>query len=134
MTEQPQPTVWPALRYDDAAGAIRFLVDVCGFREALVVPGEDPADVMHAELRWPEGGGVMLGSTKFCEGVHALMRPGGTSVCVVSDRVDEIHSAVVAAGAEVVSPLEDTDYGSHTFTVRDAEGNLWTFGTYRGAP
>jgi uncharacterized glyoxalase superfamily protein PhnB len=30
--------------------------------------------------------------------------------------------------------LHDTDYGSHTFTTRDPEGNLWTFGTYRGAP
>ena len=28
----------------------------------------------------------------------------------------------------------DTDYGSRDFTVRDPEGNLWSFGTYRGAP
>jgi uncharacterized glyoxalase superfamily protein PhnB len=40
----------------------------------------------------------------------------------------------VAAGTDVVRPLEDTDYGSHTFTTRDPEGNLWTFGTYRGVP
>jgi uncharacterized glyoxalase superfamily protein PhnB len=135
MTQQlqPQPTVWPALRYDDAPGAVRLLVDVFGFRAALVVPGED-GDVMHAELRWPEGGGVMLGSTKFCEGVHAAMKPGATSVCVVSDHVDEIHAKVVAAGTAIVEELNDTDYGSHTFTARDPEGNLWTFGTYRGAP
>jgi uncharacterized glyoxalase superfamily protein PhnB len=25
----------------------------------------------------------------------------------------------------------DTDYGSRDFTVRDPEGNLWAFGTYR---
>lgn len=132
-----KPTVWPALRYDDAPGALRFLVDVLGFRETMVVPDDSPdgtADITHAELRWPEGGGVMLGSTKHCEGVHAQMRPGVASVYVVSDHVDEVHDRCVAAGADVVSDLEDTDYGSHTFTVRDPEGHLWTVGTYRGAP
>lgn len=126
------PTVWPALRYDDAPGALRFLIDVLGFREALVVP-DDTGDITHAELRWTEGGAVMLGSTKHREGVHAQMRPGVASVYVVSDRVDEIHERCRAAGADIVSGLEDTDYGSHTFTVADPEGNHWTIGTYRGA-
>jgi uncharacterized glyoxalase superfamily protein PhnB len=105
---------------------------VLGFRETLVVP-DDSGDITHAELRWPEGGAVMLGSTKHRDGTQALMRPGATSVYVVSDRVDEIYQRVRAAGAELVGELEDTDYGSHTFTLRDAEGNLWTIGTYRGA-
>jgi uncharacterized glyoxalase superfamily protein PhnB len=125
-------TVWPALRYDDAPGALRLLVDVFGFREALVVP-DDSGDITHAELRWPEGGGVMFGSSKHCDAAHAPLRPGATSVYVVTDQVDEVHARCVAAGVEVVNPLEDTDYGSHTFGVRDPEGNLWTFGTYRGA-
>jgi hypothetical protein len=29
---------------------------------------------------------------------------------------------------------QDEDYGSRGFTARDPEGNLWSFGTYRGAP
>jgi uncharacterized glyoxalase superfamily protein PhnB len=37
-----------------------------------------------------------------------------------------------AAGAEVVRELRYEDYGSLGFTVRDPEGNLWSFGTYRG--
>jgi hypothetical protein len=91
MSEQPQPTVWPALRYDDAPGAVRFLVDVFGFREAPVVPG-DGGDVVHAESRWPEGGGVMLGSTKFTEGTHAEMKPGVNAVYVVTDDVDGVYA------------------------------------------
>jgi uncharacterized glyoxalase superfamily protein PhnB len=129
----PQPTVWPALRYDDAPGALRFLTDVLGFREALVVP-DDAGDITHAELRWPEGGAVMLGSTKHREGPHAVISAGTASTYVVTDRVDELYQRVRDAGAEIVSELEDTDYGSHTFGLRDPEGNLWTFGTYRGAP
>lgn len=39
--------------------------------------------------------------------------------------------------ADVVQPPHDTEFGagvgSSTFTTRDPEGNLWTFGTYRGA-
>jgi len=132
-TETPPPTVWPGLRYDDAPGALRFLVDVLGFREALVVP-DDSGDIAHAELRWPEGGGVMLGSSKHTDGVHGEMRPGATSVYLVSDRVDTIYQRVQLAGGSMARELEDTDYGSHTFTVRDPEGNLWTVGTYRGAP
>jgi uncharacterized glyoxalase superfamily protein PhnB len=132
-TEAPAPTVWPALRYNDAPGALRFLVDVLGFRETLVVP-DDAGDITHAELRWPEGGAVMLGSTKHRDGAQALKRPGATSAYVVSDHVDDVYARAEAAGAEIVSELEDTDYGSHTFTVRDPEGNLWTIGTYRGAP
>ncbi|MGB9280034.1 MAG: VOC family protein [Pseudonocardiaceae bacterium] len=37
------------------------------------------------------------------------------------------------AGAEVVRGLKDEDYGSRGFTVRDPEGTLWSFGSYRGA-
>jgi uncharacterized glyoxalase superfamily protein PhnB len=29
-----------------------------------------------------------------------------------------------------VRELIDTDYGSREFSVRDPEGNLWSFGTY----
>jgi uncharacterized glyoxalase superfamily protein PhnB len=127
-----QPTVWPALRYDEAPAALRFLVDVFGFREALVVP-DDSGDITHAELRWPEGGAVMFGSTKHTEEGHDAMRSGVGFVYVVTDHVDEVYARARAAGADVTREPEDTDFGSHTFSVRDPEGNHWTFGTYRGA-
>jgi uncharacterized glyoxalase superfamily protein PhnB len=38
----------------------------------------------------------------------------------------------VKSGATLVRELNDTDYGSHEFACRDPEGNLWSFGTYRG--
>ncbi|MBB4685248.1 VOC family protein [Amycolatopsis jiangsuensis] len=129
-----QPTVWPAIRYDDAPAAIRFLVDVLGFEETLVVPGDETREVAHAELRWPEGGGMMLGSTGGdCDGIHDAMKPGTGAVYVVSDRVDEVYARVREAGGEITMALHDTDYGSHTFSLRDPERNSWTVGTYRGA-
>ncbi len=128
------PTVWPALRYTDARAAIRFLVEAFGFDETLVVPGEGDRDIAHAELRWPlGGGGIMLGSTSHVEGVHDQMRAGTGWVYVVTDDPDALFARATAAGAEVVRGLEEQDYGSRDFSVRDPEGNTWSFGTYRGA-
>ena len=132
MTQTPAPAVWPALIYTDAPAAIRFLVEAFGFVEELVVPGDADRDIAHAELRWPAGGGVMLGSTgddnEFCQ-----REPGTASTYVVTDAPDALFDRATAAGAEVVRELRDEEYGSRGFTVRDPEGNLWSFGTDRGA-
>ncbi|HEY2763727.1 MAG TPA: VOC family protein [Pseudonocardiaceae bacterium] len=129
MTEIPAPTIWPALIYADAPGAIRFLVEAFGFVETLVVPGEQDREIAHAELRWPEGGGVMLGSTSDDSAFGQVTR---TSTYVVTDHPDALFKRATGAGAAVVRELRDEDYGSRGFTVRDPEGNLWSFGTYRG--
>jgi uncharacterized glyoxalase superfamily protein PhnB len=100
-----------------------------------VVPGPNPVtDVAHCELAWPEGGGVMLGSAQNITGDWPGLCVGGIAVYVVTDRPDELFAQAEAAGAEVAMGLHDTDFGSRTFTVRDPEGNYWTFGTYRGEP
>jgi uncharacterized glyoxalase superfamily protein PhnB len=132
MTETPAPTIWPALAYADAPAAIRFLVEAFGFVETLVVPGEGGREIAHAELRWPEGGGVMLGSTSD-DSESGRLKPGTTSIYVVTDSPDKVFERATLAGAEVVRGLKDEDYGSRGFTVRDPEGTLWSFGTYRGA-
>ncbi|WP_020671322.1 VOC family protein [Amycolatopsis nigrescens] len=132
-TAAPEGTVWPCLRYHDPRSAVDFLTGVAGFTEALVVPDEEGATIVHAELRWPEGGAVMLGDTKLADGDCARLPAGTSSVYVVTERVDEIYRRVKDSGARISQDLNDTDYGSHTFTMADFEGNMWTFGTYRGA-
>lgn len=132
-----QPAVWPVLHYDDPAMALRFLVEAFGFSEAIAVRDE-AGDVMHAELRWPEGGAVVLGSTKHVDGVHGRMRPGAGACYVATDDVDGVHRGALRASAEILEPPHETAFGSgvatRAFTARDPEGNLWTFGSYRGAP
>jgi uncharacterized glyoxalase superfamily protein PhnB len=131
MTDTPAPTIWPCLAYADAPAAIRFLVDTFGFVETLVVPGEGGREIAHAELRWPEGGGVMLGSASD-DNMFSQMKPGTASIYVVTNAPDALFERATTAGAEVVRGLRDEDYGSRGFTVRDPEGTLWSFGTYRG--
>ena len=58
--------------------------------------------------------------------------PGGPiTIYVALDDVDAHHAAPSAAGAEVVMELTDQDYGSREYAIRDPDGNVWTFGTYR---
>ncbi|MBV6702552.1 VOC family protein [Kitasatospora aureofaciens] len=133
-TNSPAPQVWPTLRATDARALIRFLVEAFGFEE-VVTYGEGEL-VAHAELAWPEGGGVMLGSVREApEGDEAWPgRPGTFSAYVVTADPDGVHDRAVAAGARITTGLTETDYGSRDFAAADPEGNRWYFGTYPGAP
>ncbi|MDT4983836.1 MAG: hypothetical protein QOF95_1326 [Pseudonocardiales bacterium] len=128
----PPPQVWPTLRARDARALIRFLVDVVGFEETVVYGDGDV--VHHAQLSWPLGGGIMLGSVREVEGDPWPVQPGTCGAYVVADDIDALHARVAAAGAEITDEPHDTDYGSRDFAMRDPEGNRWSFGTYRGEP
>jgi uncharacterized glyoxalase superfamily protein PhnB len=129
----PPPQVWPTLRARDARALIQFLTSAFGFEETVVYGAGDRVD--HAQLSWPPGGGVMLGSVREEPGEdHWPIQPGTFGAYVVTDDPDGLFDRAVAAGAEVIAPLHDTDYGSRDFAVRDPEGNRWSFGTYRGEP
>ena len=83
-------------------------------------------------MRWPRGGGIMFGTAGKDDSAYGRRLPGNDAVYVVCDDPDALFERATAAGAEVVRGLKDEDYGSRGFTVRDPEGNLWSFGTYRG--
>jgi uncharacterized glyoxalase superfamily protein PhnB len=125
--------VWPVLSYRDARAALEFLVKAFGFEErACYAREDDPSIVEHAEMRWPLGGGIMFGTAGKDDGPFGQRTPGNDSVYVVCEDPDRLFEQAVAAGAEVVRGLKDEDYSSRGFTVRDPEGNLWSFGTYAG--
>ena len=128
----PPPQVWPTLRARDARALIRFLVDGFGFEETVVYGDGDLVE--HAQLSWPLGGGVMLGSARERPDDPWPLRPGSFGGYVVTDEPDALRDRAVAAGAQLIQDIEETDYGSRGFTVRDPEGNRWSFGTYRGEP
>jgi uncharacterized glyoxalase superfamily protein PhnB len=127
----PASQVWPTLRARDARALIRFLVEAFGFEETVVYGEGEQVD--HAQLSWPEGGGIMLGSAREGEDAWPL-RPGTFGGYVVTADPDAVHRRAVAAGAEITSELHETDYGSRDFAAKDPEGNRWSFGTYRGQP
>jgi uncharacterized glyoxalase superfamily protein PhnB len=117
----------PVFRYTDAPAAMDWLVRAFGF-------------TIRSDHRTPDGGvahaDLLFGSNSIGVSSASMSPPGspwarvrqGLYVCV-SDP-DAAHDRAVAAGAEIVSPLEDHDYGSRDFTLRDPGGHLWAFGTY----
>ncbi|ABW16521.1 Glyoxalase/bleomycin resistance protein/dioxygenase [Parafrankia sp. EAN1pec] len=134
----PPPQVWPTLRARDARALIAFLTEAFGFEEVVSYGPADHGEagdrVDHAELAWPEGGGVMLGSTRDNPDDPWAFQPGGFGAYVVTAEPDALCARARAAGAEITVELHDTEYGSRDFAARDPEGNSWSFGTYRGAP
>jgi uncharacterized glyoxalase superfamily protein PhnB len=123
MTE---PNVFPSFRYRDAAGAIAWLVDVLGFEVRAVHEAADRS-VAHAELS--HGSGLIMLGTDRDDAFGG--RVGGGFTYIAVEDVDGLYERAVAKGADVLKEITDTDYGSRDFSVRDPEGNVWSFGTYR---
>lgn len=122
------PSIYPTIRYDDAATAIAFLRDTLGLREESVVEGPD-GSITHATLAW--GSGLVMVSSR--GGGDDPFDTGRLCLYLATDDPDGHHDRVAAAGAEIVMGLVDQDYGSREFAARDPEGNVWCFGTYQPA-
>jgi uncharacterized glyoxalase superfamily protein PhnB len=131
-TPLPRTAVWPSLLYRDANAAIAFLVAAFGFEEVAVYRNPDNSVVEHAELRWPEGGGVMLGNVRPDSGIGDLP-PGVGAIYVVVSDPDALYARATANGATITREMRDEEYGSRGFAARDPEGVIWSFGTYAGA-
>jgi uncharacterized glyoxalase superfamily protein PhnB len=135
VTPSPAPArqdhnLWPGTTYADALGARRWLAAL-GFVEGILVTGDDETTVIHSEMLWPEGGRVMVSSATKDDTMFTVP-PGAGSCYVVTDDPDAVYARARELGAEVVREMEETDYGSRGFSVRDPEGNGWSFGTYAG--
>lgn len=125
--------IWAGVSYRDALAGIRFLVEVLGFEEQTVVTDpDDPTVVVHSELRWPEGGVLQAGT--YVPDNEFMQAPGAQAVYVITADPRAVFDRCDAAGVEVVRPLEAPHYdpGGMGFSIRDPEGNLFSFGSYAG--
>lgn len=128
---RPLPTgVVPVLFYRDAPAMIDWLERAFGFARRLVVPG-DGGTVRHSELTLGASV-IMVSSSRPDQEWKSASELGASSagVCVYVADPDAHYARAVAAGAQVLFPLKDSDYGSRDYTARDPEGTSWTFGTY----
>ena len=123
-------TIFPILRYNDARGAIRSLCATFGFVELFSVPESGP-NVRHAQLKLGTNF-IMLGSARPDERLVSpeVLGTATQALYVYVDDLDAHFERARSAGAEITSPITDTDFGSREYHVRDLEGHLWTFGTY----
>jgi len=127
-------TIMPTMRYRDANDAIDWLCSVFGFERHAVYPGPNNT-VGHAELTLG-GGMIMLGSAKDDEFGRGFTSPSEVgdretrSVYIIVPDADAVYARAKAAGGKIVRELQNTDYGSREFSVKDPEGHTWSVGTY----
>lgn len=119
--------------YQDARGAIDFLVTAFGFDIHAWYEADD-GTLVHAELTL--GDAMLMPAVpdqgeygELLRSVEAAGGPTGGSYVVV-DEVDAHHSRAERAGARILFPPREREHGGREYTCRDPEGHLWTFGTY----
>jgi uncharacterized glyoxalase superfamily protein PhnB len=116
----------PVLPYVDIRSAHDFLVNVVGLDSAGLV--EHEGRVIHGEVRsgnrrfWLHESAAALTSP-----AEAGVRTGGI-VLHVAD-VDAHYERAKSAGATILRPPTDEDYGQREYGLRDPEGHDWYIAT-----
>lgn len=134
-TDNPKGArIIPTLRYRDALMMIDWLCAAFGFEAHAVYADGD--QVHHAQLVYGSAM-IMLGSVQsggewgdFSVQPDEVGMRGTQSCCVIVPDADAHHARALAAGANIVIPLSDQDYGGRGYACRDPEGHMWWFGSY----
>jgi uncharacterized glyoxalase superfamily protein PhnB len=130
------------IAYEDPAAAIDWLTTAFGFEERGERYVMDDGTIGHAELEL-DGSVVMLATPsrdyqsprthrETCEAAARwLDNPWVVDgLLVVVDDIDVHHARAVAAGANVIRPLDDGPDG-RLYTAEDLEGHRWMFNESR---
>jgi uncharacterized glyoxalase superfamily protein PhnB len=129
LAKRSEQLAYPIVGYEDAPAAIDWLKRAFGAEE-IGVYKDDDGQVVHMELGFE--GAIVMGGTRGVGELAGQIEIGHpTSIYLVISDPDSHHERAKAAGAEIVIPLRDEEYGSRGYTALDPEGNVWSFGTYR---
>jgi uncharacterized glyoxalase superfamily protein PhnB len=113
----------PYLMVDGAIKAAEFYKQAFAAEEATIVPADEQGRTMHVHL-YINGSSLML-SDPYPDHGHPLEKPQGYSLQLVVDNIDAWWERAVAAGAEVVMPIELMFWGDRYGQLRDPFGVLW---------
>ncbi len=130
------PRIAPAVFYDEAAVAIRWLTRTFGFAVKMKVEN-DRGQIVHSQLVL-NGGLIMVGQAGLSPDRPYLRSPravGGANtqaLAVFVDDADAHCEQARAAGAVIISEPATQDYGEgywadRTYQARDLEGLHWWF-------
>ena len=120
-------TVTPRLVVADGAAAIAFYAKAFGAQQIGERFTGPDGELIHAEIRI--GNSVVMVTEDAVDGpVSSPQRLGGMVTCVMAlywEDVDAAWERAVAAGAEVIYPLQDHFYGERGGRLRDPFGQQW---------
>ena len=118
---QSWPAVSPYLIVEDAWEEVRFLKEVFGARE-LMMMGKEGEVIRHAEF------GV-CGVKVMVSTVHPPWKTMQCSTHVYVSDVDAVYAKAMGAGAESLYGPADMFYGDRSCGVKDKAGNVWWIAT-----
>ena len=134
MAVQPIPDGYHSLQIylavEDASKAIDFYKEAFGADETIRMPGPG-GSVAHAELQIGDSR-LMLSDPFPQSNVRPPSERGGptASVFMYVDDADALFERAEAAGATVVTPLEDMFWGDRFGTLADPFGHVWSVATH----
>jgi len=106
--------VWPSLGYRNAPHMIEWLVRTFGLSKDLVVAAAD-GEIAHSELGWR---GAVINVVSYTDGEDTLTTlRGKAGLYLVVDNPDAHHDRARAAGATIVRPLTDHEYGWRGYSL-----------------
>ena len=115
--------MYPRLVVADGARAIEFYVSALGAVETARHT-DDNGKVIHSELKL---GNFMFAVKDEDQGDPGAATLGGSPVILALDvtDADAVGEAMIAAGAAVIYPIRDQDYGARAGRFADPFGHLW---------
>jgi PhnB protein len=123
--------VTPYMSIRGAAKAIDFYKKAFGAKEVMRMPG--PAGKLgHAEIAIGAARIMLADEHPEIDFLGPESR-GGSAVHlhVYVKNVDAISARAVAAGAELIRPVEDQFYGDRSGSLKDPFGHVWHFATHK---
>ncbi|MEC3764634.1 VOC family protein [Cupriavidus sp. SS-3] len=118
-----------ALFYKDPLAALDWLERAFGFERVMVIRDQQ-GQLVHSEMRFADSY-LMVGS-EWADFTASPASVGGKNTQTVHvhlpNGLDQHCERARAAGAVILREPQDEFYGDRTYTARDAEGHVWTFG------
>jgi uncharacterized glyoxalase superfamily protein PhnB len=124
-----RPAFTSALYYKDPMAALAWLEKAFGFERVMLITDKD-GNLAHSEMRF--GGGLIMVGSEWTDYVASPASAGGRNTQSIhvhlEDGIDAHCERAKAAGAVIVRELENQFYGDRTYSARDVEGHVWSFG------
>jgi uncharacterized glyoxalase superfamily protein PhnB len=124
-----RPTFGSAVFYKDPFAALDWLEKAFGFERSMVITDVE-GNLGHAEMKFGDGY-IMVGS-EWTESVASPAAVGGKNTQSIhvhlSDGIDAHCERARAAGAVIIRAPADQFYGDRTYSAKDPEGHVWSFG------
>lgn len=134
MSVSPVPagyhSVTPYLLVKHADQAIAFYARAFGAVEQLRLSGPE-GRVAHAEVKI--GNSIVMLADEMPEQNYLGPQPGTHSpagLCIYVTNADEVVERAVAAGAQLIRPVQNQFYGDRSGGVTDPFGHSWTIATH----